>query len=234
MAYTPINWQTGDTITAYKLNRCDNGWAVESTQLLSETVTTVDDGGVNYGSLAYASLIDAATITVTFDGTAYQCTFIDGAYGAQWSDTLQGYDFSTYPFNIASWSDPSGAVGNDLYTETAGSHTIAVSVEAIEASVDFAKAVSATIGGAFYPLVIGTTTWAQVVDAMAAGKLVLRTWADAYDGGTTSDTQYAGLELVTDAYVSSRGDYTVSAIVTEKGTQSIEHHSASTADGVLR
>lgn len=232
MTYTPINWATGDTITADKLNRCDNGWGVENTQLLSETVTTVDDGSANYGSLAYASLIDAATITVTFDGTAYQCAFIDGAYGAQWSDTLQGYDFSTYPFGIASWSDPSGAAGNDLYTETAGSHTIAVSVKAIEVSADFAEAVSATIGGAFYPLVIGTTTWQQVVDAMAAGKLVLRTWANAYDG--TSDTQYAGLELVTDAYVSSRGDYTVSAIVTEKGTQSIGHHSASTADGVLR
>lgn len=231
MAYTPINWQTGDTITADKLNRCDNGWGVDSTQLLSETVTTVDDGGVNYGSLAYASVIDAATITVTFDGTAYQCTLIDGAYGAQWSDTLQGYDFSTYPFNIASWSDPSGAVGNDLYTETAGSHTIAVSVEAIEASVDFAKAVSATIGGAFYPLVIGTTTWSQVVDAMAAGKLVLRTWANACDG--TSDTQYAGLELVTDAYLSSRGDYTVSAIVTDKGVQSVTSYRASTTDRPL-
>lgn len=233
MTYTPINWQTGDTITAEKLNRCDNGWEVDSTQLFSETVTTVDDGGVNYGSLAYALLIDAPLITVTFDGTDYTCSNSDGGYGAQWSETLQGYDFSTYPFNITSWSDPSGAVGNDLVTDTAGSHTISVSITDLQVSANFAKVVSATIGGAFYPLVIGTTTWSQVVDAMAAGKLVLRTWANAYDGGTALSTQYAGIELVTDAYVDARAEYTVSAIVIAKGVQSVTHYSAFTLDGAL-
>ena len=42
MSYTPINWQTGDIITAEKMNKMDNGWSVESSsqQLFSETVTT--------------------------------------------------------------------------------------------------------------------------------------------------------------------------------------------------
>ena len=99
----------------------------------------------------------------------------------------------------------------------------------MQTSADFSKAVSAS---AFYPLVIGTTTWSQVVDAMAAGKLVLRTWAAAYED-VTLDDQYAGLELVADAYVSSHGDYTVSAIVTDRGVQSVISYSATTADEAL-
>ena len=75
MAYTPINWQTGDTITAAKLNRCDNGWGYESTEILSETVTTADtySGGYGVGELAYSQFINSPTIVVTFDGTDYTC-----------------------------------------------------------------------------------------------------------------------------------------------------------------
>lgn len=233
MAYTPINWQTGDTITAEKLNKMDNGWGVDSTELFSETVTTADEGGMNSGSLVYSQLINADTITVTFDGTDYTCNATDmgnGIYGYG-GVAATGPDFTNYPFALFSMVNV--GAGNEMYTETASTHTVAVSVSSLQTSANFAKAASAAIGGAFYPLVIGTTTWSQVVDAMGAGKLVFRTWANAYDGDTTTDTQWAGAELVTDAYIDARGEYNVSAIVMQKGVQSITSYHATTADGAL-
>ena len=136
MAYTPINWQTGDTITAAKLNRCDNGWAAERTQLFSETVTTVDDGsGMYVATLAYSGDIYAATIIVTYDSTEYTCPSIGlGEYGAPYSGS--GCDFSEFPFNLYT----SG--GHTTFTtKTAGTHTIAASTESIEKSKNFSKAV---------------------------------------------------------------------------------------------
>ena len=230
MAYTPINWQTGDVITAEKLNKMDNGWGVQRTQLFSETVTTTLDEGYYYSTLTYSQLIDADSIIVIYDGTEYECQPINtGEYGAPWSDELNSYDYSTYPFNLYTESN----LEANLATETAGEHTIAVVAPSLQTSAGFAEAVLATIGGAFYPLVIGTTTWAQVVDALAAGKLVFRSWADAYDDGTTGGTQYAGIELVTDAYADSHGEYAVSAIVTEKGVQSVTSYRASSVNGAL-
>lgn len=165
MAYTPINWQTGDTITADKLNRCDNGWGVESTQLFSETVTTEDDGDGNYAALAYDGNIDADTITVTLDGTEYVCSRIDAFGRYFYGGFNQGPDFTTYPFFIASGG------GNYVYTETAGEHTIAVLGSAIVTSSDFASAVSEAVqpliatSGPF-PVVIGTTTFSETLTAL--------------------------------------------------------------------
>lgn len=165
MAYTPINWQTGGTITADKLNRCDNGWGVENTQLFSETVTTEDDGDGNYAALAYDGNIDADTITVTFDGTEYVCPRIDAFGQYFYGGFNQGPDFTTYPFFIASGG------GNDVYTETAGEHTIAAAVSVIESGTDFSAAVNSVADIPVFPLVIGTTTWQEAYDAMAAGRM---------------------------------------------------------------
>ena len=137
MAYTPINWQTGDTITADKLNCCDNGWGVSSSQLFSETVTTADQGGLNQGELAYSFNIDAATITVTFDGTDYTCSRVD-AFGSHYYGgfTESGPDFTYYPFVLLSRNG-----NNSIYTETAGSYMIAAEAAIIEKSDNFSKAV---------------------------------------------------------------------------------------------
>ena len=166
MAYTPINWQTGDTITADKLNRCDNGWAVESAQLFSETVTTVDQGGMYSAELAYSQLIDDDTITVAFDGTEYVCPRIDlygecfyGGFGET------GPDFTDYPFAIESNDDIS-----TVYTETAGTHTIAAVGNAIATSSDFSVAV-----GKCLPILkveLGKTTFQEVEDAVIDGLFV--------------------------------------------------------------
>lgn len=140
MAYTPINWQTGDTITAEKLNRCDNGWSVESssTTLCEETITTTS-GGMGYNaSLSYATPISADSLIVTFDGTEYTCTKSTAGSAVGYGGfTANGTDFSTYPFAIVVMSGT-----NYVYTESAGTYTIkiAMSSETVEVSDNFAKA----------------------------------------------------------------------------------------------
>lgn len=240
MAYTPINWKTGDTITADKLNKMDNGWEAQNNSVTyySGSITTE-----NWGNYSGAEDIDidneitAESITVTFDDVTYNVTASsDGDYGAPHNGNDDVYDFTSIPFNISSNTNPiTGVTSMTFVTQSDGTYDVVIqSIDvSIDTSADFSKAVSAVIGGAFYPLVIGTTTWSQVVDAMATGKLVLRSWANAYDGSTSTDTQYAGIELVTDAYIDARGDYRVSAIVVQKGVQSVSSYVASNADEVL-
>ena len=133
MAYTPINWQTGQTITAEKLNKMDNGWGVESSQILSETVTTTASPfGNARGAFAYSEPITAATIIVTFNGTEYTCQvhYNDGTY------TYGDNTFTTVPFVINSAEGD----GNYLVTPEAGTYTVAISAETVEVSADFEKA----------------------------------------------------------------------------------------------
>lgn len=162
MAYTPINWQTGDTITADKLNRCDNGWGVSSSQLFSETVTTASGQYGPEGTLAYSGTIDAALIVVVFDGVEYDCNEVrSGIYGG----FNNGPDFTEYPFMLYSSNGT-----NTLYTETAGSHTIVVGSVTIEVGDGFAAAVELASGT--FAAVAGVTAWVDVFDAMSSGKLV--------------------------------------------------------------
>lgn len=160
MAYTPINWQNGDTITAEKMNKMDNGWSVSSsaTTLCDETVTTVDDGGMYDGQLSISS-ITAPTITVTYDGTPYQCTQDgDGGYG----DDVN-FTFADYPFRIES--------DGFIVTQTGGAHTVKIEavVTAIETSQNFADAVASA--SPLFKITLYSTTWQQAYDAMASGKI---------------------------------------------------------------
>lgn len=172
MSYTPINWQTGDVITAEKLNKMDNGWAITSAQLFSETVTTISDGSEGaYGTLTYTALIDAPTITVTFNGSDYVCKRRNkaigdvGYYGAKTSK--DGTDFSEYPFYIST-SDGD----NSIATETAGTYTVAVSVSTVETSTNFANAVKNVAGTAPLLCVSGTTTYDEMSAAISDGRLL--------------------------------------------------------------
>lgn len=171
MTYTPINWQTGDTITAAGMNRMDNGWGVQSSQLFSETVTTTEvDGGVIMGTLVYASTIDADTITVTFDGTDYECERLDafseyfyGGFGES------GPDFTDYPFALE--SNPHGGPVN-IYTGTAGTHTVAVTIgQSMEVSDDFSAAVNA-VAPLPFRCIAGETTYSDMAAARGAGRLL--------------------------------------------------------------
>lgn len=167
MAYTPINWQTGDTITAEKLNKMDNGWGIESTPLFSETVTTVAGNLGNSAKLAYSDWIRDDTIIINFDGTDYTCEKIriNGniwGYGGAGAEAL---DFTEYPFALTSVRNS----GSTLYTETAGTHTISASTASIETSSSFDSAV--VLGGVF-EVVQGTTTFQEACDAFKSGKHV--------------------------------------------------------------
>ena len=180
MAYTPINWQTGDTITADKLNRCDNGWGYESTQLFSETVTTeVDEYAPDdpaFASLTYSTQITADTLIVTFDGVDYTCPKnalgASTAYGGM-SDS--GPDFTDYPFAIT--SAPAlfgGGFFNTLYTQTAGEHTISVVASTMQTSPAFEAAVNSVVDTSTMPMlcVSGTTTYAQMKVASDGGRML--------------------------------------------------------------
>ena len=165
MSYTPINWQTGDTITAEKMNKMDNGWGVSSTQLFSETVTTVSGEYGNEGELSYSSRVTAAEIIVTFGGTNYtcQCVDISGVCGYGGVDSEWNYDFTDFPFALVFSPE-----GNIFATETAGTYAISVAEKIIELSSDFRQAVS-SVSGVFIATE-NATTWQEIHDALAAGK----------------------------------------------------------------
>lgn len=162
MAYTPIGWQTGDTITAEKMNKMDNGWGISSTQLLSETVTTTSGQYGYEGVLAYSEIIDANSIIVNYDGVEYEC---DKVMGGIYGGFNAGPDFTDYPFMLYSNNGT-----NTLYTETAGSHTISVSIGSVDVSSNFAAAVSLVSNAV--RAIEGQTTWMEVFNALSAGKLI--------------------------------------------------------------
>ena len=114
--------------------------------------------------LSYRKEIDADPITVTFDGTEYECQMNSNeTYGAIWSD--DSFDFSEFPFNLD---------GSVIYTQTAGEHTVAVETNvapSAKASEQFAMAVGAT---GLLPLrcVPSVTTYAEMKAAKDAGRLL--------------------------------------------------------------
>lgn len=180
MAYPPINWQTGDTVTAAKLNKMDRGWDVSTTTatIFSETATCSYASGDNYGyaELAYTTQLTADSLEITFDGTTYTCarqSAGDGryAYGGTYDAENGTYDFSTIPFSIMS----SDSGYNDLMDEAGGTHTISVAgpVTTTETDASFDMAV-ASAAADILPLKVefGTTTWQQVYDAIQAGRMV--------------------------------------------------------------
>lgn len=184
MSYTPINWQTGDTITAEKLNKMDNGWAVESSSQMyaNESVTTSDSGYGNEGTLAYGSLITASTLKVTIDGVEYVCQAaeVEGAYLYGGITPSFEYDFTDYPFAITSTPPPpfmpEGDAQNIFATQTAGTYQVKVDgvSTSLEVSDSFSDACNACVDTSTMPMlcVSGTTTRADMIEAFGQGKLL--------------------------------------------------------------
>jgi len=70
-----------------------------------QTFTPDDDHGLYIAMLTIADndVLDnlPQTLYVTFDGTDYVCSLIDGmGYGASYDESTDSMDFSTYPFSI--------------------------------------------------------------------------------------------------------------------------------------
>lgn len=162
MSYTPINWQTGDTITAAKLNRCDNGWGYESTQLFSETVTTsqMPFGSNASGLLEYSGTEYPSALRITFGGTEYDCPLNGAVYepiGGSNAFRLQAID--------GIWR---------LYTPTAGTYSISAVGDLLQVSDNFSAAVHKGVGNSVAPMlcVNGVTTYDEMVAAQGAGQMM--------------------------------------------------------------
>lgn len=131
MAYDKNVWNCGDEITAEKLNHMEDGIAeggagydcteVEAS-VINETITTEDEGGYGFGTLQSTEKVAEENVIIVFDGVRYECkngtVGGNGAYGADFDG--EELVFNVYPFRFTSNSD------NELYTETAGTHTIEV------------------------------------------------------------------------------------------------------------
>ena len=196
-----------NAITSVADGDCDPGYKVVKIQLFSETVTTTDD--YSSGSLAYSQLIDADTIIVTYDGIEYECPSIStGEYGAPWSNELNAYDFSEFPFNLYTSVGYAG-----LVTQTTGEHTVAAAIQTLQTTADFKAAVK-EVANNLLPLkvVIGSTTWQEVYDAMNADRI-------AFVGSETSAQ-----------YVSRIGEYSITCISTNASNVIVSTYHAADAN----
>lgn len=85
-------------------------------------VTTEQSEMGNIGLISYNEQLTADTLKITFDGIEYECdkrsTGTSNIYGGL---SEYGPDFSEYPFAIVSRSE-----GTQLFTESAGSHSLKI------------------------------------------------------------------------------------------------------------
>lgn len=152
MAYTPTEWQCGDTVTAERLNNLEEGvqealssgggsagysCIEERTTLIDESVTTESQGAFAVGTLSES--ISGDEIIVTFDGTEYECELLsDGSYGASYDGSTGGFDWSKYPFSIDY---------DEIATEVDGTHQVKIEVfnTSVETTECFEKAVNSVV-----------------------------------------------------------------------------------------
>lgn len=188
MSYTPINWQTGDTITAEKMNKMDNGWDVSSTQLFSETVTTVAGQMGNSAQLAYTGTDTPNSMTITFDSTDYACP-LQSSGGQYWYGAPSPSDWSTYPFVVLYMS---GAW--ILVTETAGEHTVSAITNTLDVSDSFKTAVESCIDTSAMPMLCesGIATFSEMQRASADGRIL---YFKAYGNESTNTAYITGFNL---------------------------------------
>lgn len=171
MSYTPINWQNGDTITAEKMNKMDNGWGIGEVELFSETVTTVSGNMGVSAQLTYSGQLLYPTISVDFDGTTYNVN-------VNYIGEVTGYgdvgdedpEFTNYPFFIL--SQPNNV--NIIYTENAGTYSVTVNVEDVVVSNDFEVAVQSCLNTNVFPLrlVPNITTYDEALQAFNSGSIL--------------------------------------------------------------
>lgn len=175
MSYTPVNWQTGETIIAEKLNKMDNGWNIGNEQLFSETVTTTASNGMNQATFNYNEPLEYNTITVIFNNIEYTCSrkYMNGInYYGGFSES--GPDFSEYPFVISSVNNQ-GSFLNDIFTSNEGTFNVSVMAGVMDISDSFRQAVGAAVNRDFktpFLCVSGTTIVSEMMDAVNAGRLL--------------------------------------------------------------
>lgn len=226
MAYTPINWQTGDTITAEKMNKMDNGWSVESsnTTLCEESVTTaVGQMGLPEAVLSYSNVINATRILVTLNGVTYTCPKMEANgqefYGG-FDMEANAPDFTDFPFFI--WS--MGGT-NTLYTQSASTYAIKIvePSETIEVSDDFQTIINSLRVSEIFIATELKTTWQEIFDAMTTNKAV-------YVKETATDS--VAFYIVTLVCINN-GTYEVAALYNAGGAANVRYYNADSANGTI-
>lgn len=229
MTYTPINWQTGDTITAEKMNKMDNGWGSQNNTVTyySGSLTTENWGNYSGAEVDIDNKITAESITVTFDGTTYNVAASpDGDYGAPYNSDDDTYDFTSIPFNISSSTNPfTGTTKMTIATSSDGTYSVVVqSIDvSIETSANFSAAVLNCLP--ILKVVPGETTFQEVANALDAGLLV-------YGKDDSNTRMFYALSIILDP---SNSEYTLYALSKEaQGTIPITIELIATApDGPL-
>ena len=190
MGYTPTEWNTGDVITAEKLNKIEEGikdapgYGYEEGVIFfeGELTTTGDYLNINFDPIRP---ITGDSIIVTLNGTEYELSQNEHGYG---EETGSGPDFTNCPCYVAT----AEKIGSNLfYTSELGTYTVKISSfgENLVTTEDFEKAVEsllppqeeskvkvitavATASGGSYS-VSCETTWLDVTTAFDEGKAIL-------------------------------------------------------------
>ena len=132
MAYTKNTWQSGDVITAEKLNNIENGinnaTGYEFTKLkvvlFEGEVTTVSNGTFALSSIPLNITLSADTLYITFNGTEYTCEKVSTTSGFCYGDFEDGgFIFSELPFMITGYNNPP-----QLFTENGGTYSLKIEV----------------------------------------------------------------------------------------------------------
>lgn len=131
MPYVKQTWNTGDIITAEKLNHIEDGLEEllnpQKTILLEETTFTARKrvdffvADIPYLEMSHRNVV------VVYDGAEYSCTreFDEEEgyyYGAPFDYDSELYDFSEYPFSILTYSESD----TGITVAEEGEHTVEV------------------------------------------------------------------------------------------------------------
>lgn len=162
MSYEPTVWQCGDTITADKMNKIENGIAeccsgggTDCGYSCEEGYIAVFDGSIttylenNIAGYMFDSPLELGeNVRVTFNGVEYDVEpDEENGYGASYDDDLGAFDFSEYPFYLAS---------DYILTESVGTYTL--KVENLEEVITLTDCFSKAARKANIFLINATTT----------------------------------------------------------------------------
>ena len=201
MAYEPTVWNCGDTITADKMNKLEQGLAEccgggDAGYSCTESYETVYDGNLSFvnadtgyavGNFESSDILDTETIKVTFDGIDYECArreamlndIATNVYGADVDFDTMTIDWSEYPFVITSYDSPT----NTIAVETEGTYDVTIQILINSATVSdcFRQAVNEVVGS--HPVLMVNTS----VDSITNNNVMDKTWqeiSDALNSGT--------------------------------------------------
>lgn len=182
MPYEKHTWQTGETITAEKLNNIEDGvensdkgydYSLTKTNLFSETINSTYNNGYYVATFSYSQIFDNDELIVVFDDVEYFCNknvvYGQSIYGGF---NESGPTFTDFPFVINS----SQSSGNTILTSTGGTHTVIVQVpnETINTTNGFEKAVNSIINNNAFIIDNPSgnrleTTWKTIRNALSNG-----------------------------------------------------------------